>query len=39
MKNIALKVLSVLSVFAILGTVAATTACPPADGEGEGEGE
>lgn len=38
MKNIAIKVLSVLSLVAVLGTVAATTACPaPAEGEGEGE--
>lgn len=38
MKKIAIKVLSALSLVAVLATVAMTTACPPA-AEGEGEGE
>jgi len=38
MKKIAFKFLAALSVFAILGGVVLTqTACPPAEGEGEGE--
>jgi hypothetical protein len=38
MKKIAVKLVSALSLIAVLGTVAVTAACP-AEGEGEGEGE
>ena len=37
MKNIAIKFVSALALVAMFGTVAFTAACPPAEGEGEGE--
>jgi hypothetical protein len=37
MKKIAVKFLAVLSLATLLGGVALTSACPPSEGEGEGE--
>ncbi len=37
MKNVAIKFISALALVAMFGTVAATAACPAAEGEGEGE--
>lgn len=37
MKNVVVRFIAALSFAALLGSVALTSACPPAEGEGEGE--